>query len=284
MSYKEITTGWPDNEKVKLLSKTEVKHLVNTNRWQKLGKVFNFVPVFHFEGKNFIDWRCVPKSLLELLRTKEQKSTLKRSFNDLIAMNRAEKRKHIRFLMLHAEWKDLENIYKFKPQFITMPNGKHVIDWGVLPWHIHEILKAGGSIKNTPYTLEGGIYDPNQKVKIKRPHISGYHMPSISKALRHARLPLVDRLPIRQRLYESQKGICYFCHQFFMLDASARQVGFNTDHLTPISRGGTNEESNLRGTCTDCSLNKGNMTEHEFNQSPFLKAKLSSLSIHHNGS
>lgn len=47
--------------------KQEIKRMVNSNQRQKLGDIFHFAPVFHFEGKNFIDWRCVPQVLLDIL-------------------------------------------------------------------------------------------------------------------------------------------------------------------------------------------------------------------------
>lgn len=64
-AYKEISTGWPDNPRP--YSKAQVKSLVKFDQWWKLGDMFNFVPVFHFGGNHFLDWRCVPKELMDIL-------------------------------------------------------------------------------------------------------------------------------------------------------------------------------------------------------------------------
>lgn len=51
-----------------LPSKHELKKLVNENKWYEIGKIFGFTPIFHFSGRNFIDWRCVPQSVLDILQ------------------------------------------------------------------------------------------------------------------------------------------------------------------------------------------------------------------------
>ncbi len=51
-------------------TKAEVKRLVNLGRWKTLGCIFNFTPVYHFGASNWIDWRCVPESLVTILRGK----------------------------------------------------------------------------------------------------------------------------------------------------------------------------------------------------------------------
>lgn len=73
--YKEITTGWPDNVN-SATTRTEVKHLVNTNQWVTLGIWFNFTPVYHAGFNHFIDWRCVPESLMLVLSGKPRAITV----------------------------------------------------------------------------------------------------------------------------------------------------------------------------------------------------------------
>jgi len=68
MSVHEKMTGWPYSVKNLTLTRAEIKKLVNANNWTALGRIFKFKPVYHFEGKNFIDWRCVPQSLLDVLQ------------------------------------------------------------------------------------------------------------------------------------------------------------------------------------------------------------------------
>lgn len=48
-------------------SKYDVKRLVNAGNWLELGRLFNFTPVMHFETSHYIDWRCVPQALKDLL-------------------------------------------------------------------------------------------------------------------------------------------------------------------------------------------------------------------------
>jgi len=259
---KNKTHDWSDSDNVKLLTDSEVRHLVKTNQWQKLGKVFGFVPVYHFEGKNFIDWRCVPLSLINVLRKKVQiKNGFSADFGDSSSFS--NKRKHLRCLMLSAQWELVKSIYGFEPKFNLVHNGKHVIDWSNLPWNIHQILKCGGVIKNTPYTLEGGIYEPKEKPKTNQQKVK-----LVPKHLRVKRLDGEKAFSVWKFLWESQNGVCHFCKQTIKIE------NFNVDHLTPISRGGTNDKSNLRGTCNDCNSNKSFLTEEEFMKSRFLAAKL----------
>lgn len=71
--YREIGTGWPETPITvaanhTALTKREVKALVNENQWAALGKAFNFTPVYHFTSERWIDWRCVPESLMKVLQ------------------------------------------------------------------------------------------------------------------------------------------------------------------------------------------------------------------------
>lgn len=67
-SYNPTTQGWPDN--LKPVDRAYIKRLVNTNQWTALGTIFSFTPVYHSGFQNFIDWRCVPESLMLALRGK----------------------------------------------------------------------------------------------------------------------------------------------------------------------------------------------------------------------
>lgn len=70
-AYKEIGRGWPESKiKSPSPSRHEVQMLVRANRWHELGVMFEFIPVFHFSGRSFLDWRCVPQSLLDVLRAR----------------------------------------------------------------------------------------------------------------------------------------------------------------------------------------------------------------------
>lgn len=55
----------------------------------------------------------------------------------------------------------------------------------------------------------------------------------------------------KTRIYEASNGICYLCGE--KLDKNS----FNLDHIVPISRGGKNNEANLRATHIKCNSEKG---------------------------
>ena len=63
-------------------------------------------------------------------------------------------------------------------------------------------------------------------------------------------------------LYKDQGGRCYFCVD--QLGTLKRMRGFEIDHLTPLSRGGSNRRSNLALTCMRCNRRKHDKTEEGF--------------------
>jgi 5-methylcytosine-specific restriction endonuclease McrA len=69
-----------------------------------------------------------------------------------------------------------------------------------------------------------------------------------------------EHLQFRGPLLCQQKSKCYFCNAAITTDT------IEIDHLTPISRGGTNAYSNLAGCCARCNKAKGDRTEGEFLQ------------------
>lgn len=67
-----------------------------------------------------------------------------------------------------------------------------------------------------------------------------------------------EHLRYREALLKAQRNRCYFCKNQITIDS------IEIDHLTPISRGGTNEYSNLAGCCAGCNKAKATRTEAEF--------------------
>lgn len=58
---------------------------------------------------------------------------------------------------------------------------------------------------------------------------------------------------------------CFYCHTpLTLLDATK-------DHLTPVSRGGSDKIDNIVPACIDCNQRKGKMTETEY-RAAFLTA------------
>lgn len=60
-----------------------------------------------------------------------------------------------------------------------------------------------------------------------------------------------------QRIYDAQKGYCYYC---------GVEVGdlYHVDHVIPLVRGGSNAPDNLVIACPVCNLSKHNKLPHEW--------------------
>jgi 5-methylcytosine-specific restriction endonuclease McrA len=48
-----------------------------------------------------------------------------------------------------------------------------------------------------------------------------------------------------------QHDLCFYCHRLIELK------GANTEHVIPLSKGGSNKKSNLVVSCGNCNKNKG---------------------------
>lgn len=66
----------------------------------------------------------------------------------------------------------------------------------------------------------------------------------------------------RERLFEEQKGICYYCK------LPTIWSDWTVEHRIPLSRGGNNHRDNIVGACTICNGKKANRTEAEFLRFP----------------
>lgn len=58
-------------------------------------------------------------------------------------------------------------------------------------------------------------------------------------------------------LYASQGGRCYYC-------SVEIEEGYHIEHMTPLSRGGRNDVSNVCLACAPCNLKKQTKTVEEF--------------------
>lgn len=58
-------------------------------------------------------------------------------------------------------------------------------------------------------------------------------------------------------MYREQSGRCFYCE-------AALDGVFEVDHMTPVARGGNNEDSNLVLACFPCNRSKGTKTAEEF--------------------
>jgi 5-methylcytosine-specific restriction endonuclease McrA len=61
-----------------------------------------------------------------------------------------------------------------------------------------------------------------------------------------------------QEQYKRQKSKCYYCYR------KVKWGDHHVDHVVPLSRGGSNDISNLVISCASCNLKKHNRLPHEF--------------------
>lgn len=62
-----------------------------------------------------------------------------------------------------------------------------------------------------------------------------------------------------KKQYKAQKGKCYYCN--VKVDDE-----YHVDHIVPLSRGGSNDPSNLVISCPTCNLSKNDRLPHEWPQ------------------
>lgn len=68
---------------------------------------------------------------------------------------------------------------------------------------------------------------------------------------------------LKQRVYNATQGRCYYCNTT-LGGFSRRYHRWEIDHYYPISRGGTNDFSNLVASCFACNRAKSSKTAMEF--------------------
>lgn len=67
----------------------------------------------------------------------------------------------------------------------------------------------------------------------------------------------INRIRIKDKLMHDQKGLCAICGATL---STAHKVSI--DHKIPVSKGGTDDVSNLQLTCFKCNLIKGTLTDN----------------------
>ena len=65
---------------------------------------------------------------------------------------------------------------------------------------------------------------------------------------------------LKRRLMRRQDNTCSYCRY------PRRAVSMDIDHMIPVIRGGSNDESNLQVICRPCNLRKGLQTDEEFRE------------------
>ena len=77
----------------------------------------------------------------------------------------------------------------------------------------------------------------------------------------------------KMRIIEKFGGKCAACGKDgLMVFADILEKCAAIDHIIPLSRGGTNDESNLQLLCRSCNASKGSMTMDEFMEYRMKKA------------
>lgn len=69
---------------------------------------------------------------------------------------------------------------------------------------------------------------------------------------------------VRELLLRKQKNKCFYCGVDLVRYYSGAKNDFNTDHLTPITRGGDNSLENLVACCRACNQRKRSKTLKEY--------------------
>jgi hypothetical protein len=100
---------------------------------------------------------------------------------------------------------------------------------------IEELLKAG--------FVERG---PDQNIAV------------VSRRYEYYRLPAAEWAVLRSAVFERDRYTCTYC--------GARGQRLECDHIHPLSRGGSNDITNLTTACTDCNRSKHSKTLAEWIQ------------------
>lgn len=67
------------------------------------------------------------------------------------------------------------------------------------------------------------------------------------------------KVPARALVFKKTNGKCFYCNESLLIDG-----GWHIEHMHPISRGGSNDISNLVPSCPICNLTKNTKTAKEF--------------------
>jgi 5-methylcytosine-specific restriction endonuclease McrA len=69
-----------------------------------------------------------------------------------------------------------------------------------------------------------------------------------------------DKKKRKEKLYKRQDGQCAYC------GISLEYGEMTLDHIIPLSKGGTNALSNLRGACMYCNRDKAANKDYHLNE------------------
>lgn len=86
---------------------------------------------------------------------------------------------------------------------------------------------------------------------------------------------------VRESIYRKLGGHCTYCARPLSITAYGKPDwwlgAWEIDHGKPVSRGGTDDFSNLYAACVRCNREKGNMTIREFLRHRAIQEMLAEL-------
>lgn len=104
------------------------------------------------------------------------------------------------------------------------------------------------------YTTEPERREKNRLYRLS--HLQQYNTHARNRYALEKNAPGTHTPQDVQRIFEAQQGKCYYCKKTL--------TKYHVDHVIPITRGGSNDPSNLVVTCPTCNLRKNNKLPHEW--------------------
>lgn len=140
-----------------------------------------------------------------------------------------------------------------REQFPTMHDA---IEW---TWASYaEEIAAIEFVLSRFFTLEDGVYVQKRiQEEIEIWNSRGW-LPSDPRK-KNARLAIDEWKALRLKIFDRDDYTCIYCGQ--------RGGKLECDHIHPVSRGGSNDESNLATSCKKCNREKGTKTLDEWRSS-----------------
>jgi 5-methylcytosine-specific restriction endonuclease McrA len=90
---------------------------------------------------------------------------------------------------------------------------------------------------------------------VQKPEISIHQQ--IRQRRRKRKKQMKINAQLKRRLYENVfLAPCCYCHKVFLM------IHLTVEHITPLSLGGTNEETNIALACAPCNQEKGKEAWH----------------------
>lgn len=80
------------------------------------------------------------------------------------------------------------------------------------------------------------------------------------------------RREVKEAVYAKTNGLCWYCGYEVSDKPESHFSRANIDHVVPVSKGGTDDLTNLVPSCFQCNITKGTQTLEEFRKEESEKA------------